>query len=486
MPVLMYHSVAAEDEAGVRPYFRLSTSPARFREQLRILADDGYRAVSLERALEPPGGQRVGPAARGPDLRRRVRGLPHARLAGARSHVLHGHGFPPDGVHRRDGTAALQGQGVPDVAGGQRAEPAGRVLRVAHRQPRMYSTRSHGHRSGRNCATPERRSSRRLAPPSRPSPIPMPFRNRTAASSPGSARRCGNRATSPTSPPRSGASRRVTTACRIRRLPVNGADDAQLFSAKLVGGVRLDGRGAIGMEEGAMTHAGYVVITPVRNEAAFVGRTIDSMAAQTVQPLQWVIVDDGSTDGTAEVLDQASRRLDWLTVVRRPDRGFRKSGGGVVEAFEDGYASLRPADWEFLVKLDGDLSFDPDYFETCLARFADEPQLGVAGGLSACWRKVERRSIRPATLPFTSEAPRRSTAAPAGSRSVHWSRGRAGTRSTRYGRTCGAGRRGPSSTPCSSSTGQPAPSTGRGRTGSRTGWRTTSPVITRCSCSRSA
>jgi len=137
----------------------------------------------------------------------------------------------------------------------------------------------------------------------------------------------------------------------------------------------------------------YVVVTPVRNEAKFVDLTIASMAAQTVPPRHWVTVDDGSTDGTADILEAAARSHAWVTVVRRPDRGFRKSGGGVVDAFNDGYAALRDEDWDFVVKLDGDLSFEPDYFERCLAHFAGEPRLGIGGG-TVCvmedgWPKVE-------------------------------------------------------------------------------------------------
>src|SRR5688572_1968889 len=94
----------------------------------------------------------------------------------------------------------------------------------------------------------------------------------------------------------------------------------------------------------------YVIITPVRNEATFVGKTIQSVAAQTRLPLRWVIVDDGSTDGTVEILKAASRRYPWMTVVTRPDRGFRKTGGGVVEAFYDGYSAVATLQWDFLVK----------------------------------------------------------------------------------------------------------------------------------------
>jgi glycosyltransferase involved in cell wall biosynthesis len=124
----------------------------------------------------------------------------------------------------------------------------------------------------------------------------------------------------------------------------------------------------------------YVVITPVRNEGAHIRRTIDSMAAQTLLPRQWVIVDDGSSDDTPAILAAAAAELPWVTVVTRADRGMRKSGGGVVEAVNDGLAALADASWDFLVKLDGDLSFEPDYFLMCLRRFDANERLGIGGG----------------------------------------------------------------------------------------------------------
>jgi poly-beta-1,6-N-acetyl-D-glucosamine synthase len=143
-----------------------------------------------------------------------------------------------------------------------------------------------------------------------------------------------------------------------------------------------------------------VVITPVRNEADYVGLTIESMGAQTQVPRRWVIVDDGSTDGTGEILQAASCRYEWLHVVRRADRGFRKTGGGVVEAFYDGYAALMETGWDVLVKLDGDLSFEPDCFEKCLAHFADDPQLGIGGG-TICIQENGRLKIdSPSDPPF--------------------------------------------------------------------------------------
>jgi biofilm PGA synthesis N-glycosyltransferase PgaC len=125
----------------------------------------------------------------------------------------------------------------------------------------------------------------------------------------------------------------------------------------------------------------YVVITPVRNEEAHLQFMIESMAHQTVLPAEWVIVDDGSTDRTGDILDECARRFPWIRAVHRPDRGFRKSGGGVVEAFDAGLDTLVCRDWNFIVKLDGDLTFEPDYFEKCFEYFGREPCLGVGGGV---------------------------------------------------------------------------------------------------------
>lgn len=124
----------------------------------------------------------------------------------------------------------------------------------------------------------------------------------------------------------------------------------------------------------------YVVITPVRDEEKFVAATIAAVRAQTILPSEWVIVDDGSTDQTGRIIEEQAAETPWIRVVNRPNRGFRKSGAGVVEAFYDGYRALQSEDWDFVVKLDGDLTFASDYFEKCLAHFDQQPRLGIGGG----------------------------------------------------------------------------------------------------------
>ena len=98
-------------------------------------------------------------------------------------------------------------------------------------------------------------------------------------------------------------------------------------------------------------------------------------------PRCWVIVNDGSTDRTGELIDVAAREYDWIIAVHRRDRGFRKQGGGVIEAFYDGYARVDAQSTDFLVKFDADLSFESDYFENCFKRFANDSKLGIGGGM---------------------------------------------------------------------------------------------------------
>jgi glycosyltransferase involved in cell wall biosynthesis len=124
----------------------------------------------------------------------------------------------------------------------------------------------------------------------------------------------------------------------------------------------------------------YIVISPTRNEEKFLPLTIQSMAAQSVRPTEWILVNDGSTDATGKIIDDAARRHQWIKAIHRTDRGFRFAGGGVMDAFYDGFQSIHADGWQFVVKLDADLSFAADYFEQCFQRFTAESRLGIAGG----------------------------------------------------------------------------------------------------------
>lgn len=124
----------------------------------------------------------------------------------------------------------------------------------------------------------------------------------------------------------------------------------------------------------------YLVVTPVRDEESYLRLTIESMIAQTIRPVEYVVVNDGSKDKTGEIIDEYARQHAWIRAVHRKDRGFRKVGGGIIEAFNEGLEAATCGDWDFLSKMDGDLSFAPDYFEKCFEQFQHDPSLGVGGG----------------------------------------------------------------------------------------------------------
>jgi glycosyltransferase involved in cell wall biosynthesis len=117
------------------------------------------------------------------------------------------------------------------------------------------------------------------------------------------------------------------------------------------------------------------------------------MIAQTILPTEWIIVNDGSTDGTAAIIDAAAMQHAWIRTVHRNNRGYRKAGGGVIEAFYDGYKTIRSSGYQFIVKFDGDLSFEPDYFERCFSKFAHDPNLGIGGGFIGSQKVIEKEPL---------------------------------------------------------------------------------------------
>ncbi|MEK7728862.1 MAG: glycosyltransferase family A protein [candidate division KSB1 bacterium] len=126
----------------------------------------------------------------------------------------------------------------------------------------------------------------------------------------------------------------------------------------------------------------YSIISPVRNEAKYLDRTIQSLVKQMHRPEEWIIVDDGSSDATMKIAEAAAAQHPWIKVIQRADRGFREPGRGVVEAFNEGLAQLSNMQPDFLCKMDGDLEFAPDYFVTLLREFAVRPRLGMASGVT--------------------------------------------------------------------------------------------------------
>jgi glycosyltransferase involved in cell wall biosynthesis len=122
----------------------------------------------------------------------------------------------------------------------------------------------------------------------------------------------------------------------------------------------------------------YVLITPARNEAAFIEKTIQSVIAQTVRPKRWVIVSDGSTDGTDEIVEKYLPDHDWIELLRLPERKERNFAAK-VNAFNAGYAKVRELAFEVIGNLDADVSFGEDYLAYVIQQFEAMPRLGVAG-----------------------------------------------------------------------------------------------------------
>lgn len=122
----------------------------------------------------------------------------------------------------------------------------------------------------------------------------------------------------------------------------------------------------------------YVLITPARNEQAFIEKTLQSMVRQTVLPLKWVIVDDGSTDSTAEIVKPYLTQHPWIELVQMPQRRDR-SFAAKVQAFNAGYEQVNALPYEFIGNMDADVSFGNDHFEFIIAKMVEEPVVGVAG-----------------------------------------------------------------------------------------------------------
>jgi biofilm PGA synthesis N-glycosyltransferase PgaC len=122
----------------------------------------------------------------------------------------------------------------------------------------------------------------------------------------------------------------------------------------------------------------YVLITPARNEAQYIELTLRSMVAQTRKPLKWIIVSDGSTDGTDEIVRRYAVSHPWIDLLTMPQRRERDYAGKVY-AFQAGYSHLAGLEFDVVGNLDGDVSFGPDHFKYLIGQMAENSALGVAG-----------------------------------------------------------------------------------------------------------
>jgi glycosyltransferase involved in cell wall biosynthesis len=131
-------------------------------------------------------------------------------------------------------------------------------------------------------------------------------------------------------------------------------------------------------------------------------RTLDSVAAQTVQPTEWIVVDDGSTDATQEILSEYSQRLPYVQVITRKDRGIRSVGPGVIEAFYAGYEKASKPH-AYLCKLDMDLDLPHRYFERLIETMESDPRLGTVSGKAFFRDPVTQKPILEQILDHVSQ-----------------------------------------------------------------------------------
>ncbi len=124
----------------------------------------------------------------------------------------------------------------------------------------------------------------------------------------------------------------------------------------------------------------YIVVIPAYNEETFIGRTIETIAQQTLLPQALIIVNDGSTDGTAQVVQQYQQQYPWIRLVTNDKKEPYASGSKVVRAFYLGYHTI-DQDYDFLVKFDADLEVPSHYFERVAEMFTQNPKVGIAGGM---------------------------------------------------------------------------------------------------------
>lgn len=129
-----------------------------------------------------------------------------------------------------------------------------------------------------------------------------------------------------------------------------------------------------------MQDTSYVLVTAAYNEEQYIARTIESVVAQGLLPKAWVIVSDASTDATDDIVETYAKKHPFIRLLRIPEkhaRGFAAQ----VNAINVGWASLWDTDFALFGNVDADVVFSPTYFESLVAKFHENPRLGLAGGV---------------------------------------------------------------------------------------------------------
>ncbi len=145
----------------------------------------------------------------------------------------------------------------------------------------------------------------------------------------------------------------------------------------------------------------FAIVTPVKNEEGFFDKTLESVVNQTVKPTKWVVVNDGSTDGTKDLIERYAAQHDWIHPVHNPPRERRDPGGEGVIA--QGIKHINVDDYDFFTRMDGDLEFEPNYFEDLFKRFSENKRLGVASGV--CFLRENGREVEESHQRFHTRGP---------------------------------------------------------------------------------
>ena len=142
----------------------------------------------------------------------------------------------------------------------------------------------------------------------------------------------------------------------------------------------------------------YVIITPAKNEGRYIEHTIASICNQTLKPEEWIIVDDGSSDDTSEIIERYTLIHNWIKLIKKPNYSEERSGGAkVVRAFETGLKNLSKKQYDFIVKLDADLTLPFYYFEHIANEFQRNEKIGICGGVCVIdndGKKIEEKSAK--------------------------------------------------------------------------------------------
>ena len=138
--------------------------------------------------------------------------------------------------------------------------------------------------------------------------------------------------------------------------------------------------GTAGLNPAKSGHCRYLLISACRDEANYMRQTLDSVISQSISPIKWVIVDDGSTDGTPQILAEYQAKHHWIEIVTRSNRGKRAVGSGVIDAFYAGYETINADDYDYLCKLYLDLRLPRRYFEILMERMETNQRIATCSG----------------------------------------------------------------------------------------------------------